>query len=183
MTVRWRSKISQLQDFSEPLQLFLLLIRRKMLILSRVPGAGLQMNWSGVSSGLWVPVLLGSSLMEGPRITSHHQKLLFRIPVNPLGLLRSRHRCTSREGFSTSSRSCSSSAAARGSRQRAESTWTCKRCLNPCEKCWQSWQEKLRCETNVREARESMEVMHGWRPIGMERERLEGHLSMPGWFG
>lgn len=28
-----------------------------------------------------------------------------------------------------------------------------------------------------------MEVMHGWRSIGPEWERLEGDVSMPGWFG
>lgn len=53
-----------------------------------------------------------------------------------------------------------------------------QRCHSPSTKRWQSWREKLRCETNVREARESTEVMHSWSFIEPEQERLEGDLSV-----
>jgi len=58
-----------------------------------------------------------------------------------------------------------------------------QQCCSPRAKHWQSRREKLWRETNVRETRESMEVMHGWRLIGPEREGLEGGLSGVGCFG
>lgn len=93
MTVRWRLKILKLQDFSEPLQLFLLLNQKESIHFK-------QWDCSGTAAELWVPALAG----EQPDGGTQHRLPPALVPIPAVVLPAPRYCCSglkqriSREG-------------------------------------------------------------------------------------